>query len=58
MEWLGLALVPMVLCGAMCAGGALLAAIGLRKRNRRSRANSRTAHADRSRVDAETVATR
>ena len=34
MELLGLALIPMVLCGAMCAGAALLAAVGLRGRRR------------------------
>lgn len=32
MEWLfGAALLPLVLCGAMCVGGAVLAAIGLRR---------------------------
>lgn len=33
MEWiLGLALVPIVLCGLMCVGGMALAAFGLRRR--------------------------
>lgn len=32
MEWLfGLAVLPLLLCGAMCAGGALLAFLGIRR---------------------------
>jgi hypothetical protein len=32
MSWLfGAALLPFVLCGAMCLGGALLAALGVRR---------------------------
>lgn len=32
MEWLwGLAIAPALLCGLMCIGGAVLAAIGLRR---------------------------
>ena len=32
MEWIaGAALLPLLVCGAMCAGGILLAAVGLRR---------------------------
>ena len=32
MEWLfGLAIIPMLLCGVMCVGGIVLAALGVRR---------------------------
>lgn len=36
MEWLGLALLPLLMCGAMCIGGAILAFLGLRSARRPS----------------------
>ena len=36
MEWLwGLAILPALLCGLMCLGGVVLAALGLRQANAR-----------------------
>ncbi len=35
MEWL-LALVPLALCGAMCVGGAVLAALGISRSRQRA----------------------
>lgn len=36
MEWLwGLAILPVLLCGLMCVGGVVLAALGLRQANSR-----------------------
>ena len=36
MEWLwGLAILPVLLCGLMCVGGVVLAALGLRQANAR-----------------------
>ena len=31
MEWIAIGLVPLVMCGVMCIGGIVLAALGLRK---------------------------
>ncbi len=36
MEWVfGLAILPVLLCGLMCIGGMVLAAVGLRRSNAR-----------------------
>lgn len=51
MEWIaGAALLPLLMCGVMCVGGLLLAAVGLR----RNQANDRSCcdHADAEQVNA------
>jgi len=49
MEWLfGLAILPLLLCGLMCVGGMVLAAVGVRRSTARRACSDGSSTGDRS----------